>query len=259
MIRLRTLGSVELRAPDNRVLDAVLAQPKRVALLVYLAAARPAGFSSTRSSARAFLAGARRATRARCAEPGASFLTPSLGPDVLTTRGTDEVGVDAERVWCDAVAFRTAVDRGQPAEALELYHGDFLDGFFAEEASGFAEWVEGERAALRELGARGARQLAELHDGQGAHTVAVGWGRKAAELAPDDERAFRRLLGLLERAGDRAGAMQAYDDFAHRLRAEYGRCQRARRGRSSIGCVRRRGCRRWRWTRRRTHVCCRRI
>src|SRR5688572_23190964 len=222
LIRLRTLGSVELRSPDNRVLDAVLAQPKRVALLIYLAAARPTGFHR-RDRLLALFWPELDESRARDAlNQALRFLRQSLGSDVLTTRGADEVGVDAERVWCDAVAFRAAVDRGQPAEALELYHGDFLDGFFAEEASGFAEWVEGERAALRELGARGARQLAEQHDGQGAHTVAVGWGRKAVDLAPDDERAFRRLLGLLERAGDRAGAMQAYDDFAHRLRAEYG-------------------------------------
>ena len=35
-ILLRTLGGVDLRAPDNREIRSVLAQPKRLALLVYL-------------------------------------------------------------------------------------------------------------------------------------------------------------------------------------------------------------------------------
>src|SRR5687767_10825341 len=135
LIRLSTLGSVDLRAPEDRVLDAVLAQPKRVALLVYLAAARPTGFHR-RDRLLALFWPELDESRARDAlNQALRFLRQSLGSDVLTTRGADEVGVDAERVWCDAVAFRAAVDRGQPAEALELYHGDFLDGFFAEEAS----------------------------------------------------------------------------------------------------------------------------
>src|SRR2546425_9525676 len=44
MIELRTLGVVDLRDRDGRELRAVLAQPKRLALLVYLAVARPRGF-----------------------------------------------------------------------------------------------------------------------------------------------------------------------------------------------------------------------
>jgi len=41
MLRLRTFGSVELEDPDGRDLRPVLAQPKRLALLIYLAASRP--------------------------------------------------------------------------------------------------------------------------------------------------------------------------------------------------------------------------
>src|SRR4029079_9345027 len=149
------------------------------------------------------------------------FLRQSLGSEALITRGPDEVGVDSARLWCDASAFRDAMHRGRSADAMQHYTGEFLDGFFAEEATGFAQWVELERGALRELGARGARQLAELHETNGDLTVAVAWGRRMVDYAPDDERAFRRLLGLLDRAGDRAGALQAYDAFARRLREEY--------------------------------------
>jgi serine/threonine protein kinase/tetratricopeptide (TPR) repeat protein len=139
----------------------------------------------------------------------------------LVTRG-EEVGVDSTRLWCDAPAFRAAIDAGQPAEAEALYRGDFVDGFFVENAPGFSEWAEVERAFLRELAARTVRRLAEHHDSRGDHTLAVTFGRREVELAPDDERAFRRLLGLLDRAGDRAGALEAYDAFVLRLDAEFG-------------------------------------
>ena len=44
MIELRTLGAVDLRSADGVELRAVLVQPKRTALLAYLAVADPRGF-----------------------------------------------------------------------------------------------------------------------------------------------------------------------------------------------------------------------
>ena len=44
MIELRMLGSLGLLAPNSRDLQAVLRRPKRLALLAYLATARPQGF-----------------------------------------------------------------------------------------------------------------------------------------------------------------------------------------------------------------------
>jgi DNA-binding SARP family transcriptional activator len=41
MIRVQLLGMVDLRADDGAQVDAVLAQPKRLALLAYLATAAP--------------------------------------------------------------------------------------------------------------------------------------------------------------------------------------------------------------------------
>jgi hypothetical protein len=47
MIRLQTLGQIDLSAADGHELRGILAQPKRLALLVYLgiAAPRHAGWS----------------------------------------------------------------------------------------------------------------------------------------------------------------------------------------------------------------------
>jgi DNA-binding SARP family transcriptional activator len=44
MIELRTLGALELTSTDNSAVGSVLAQPRRAALLSYLALASPRGF-----------------------------------------------------------------------------------------------------------------------------------------------------------------------------------------------------------------------
>ncbi|MFL5615768.1 MAG: hypothetical protein ACJ796_19035 [Gemmatimonadaceae bacterium] len=44
MIRLQVLGPIELHDPEGRELRQVLAQPKRLGLLAYLAASQPFGF-----------------------------------------------------------------------------------------------------------------------------------------------------------------------------------------------------------------------
>ena len=50
MIRLRTLGPLDLRGSDGEELRTILAQPKRVALLAYLALATPRGFTGVTAS-----------------------------------------------------------------------------------------------------------------------------------------------------------------------------------------------------------------
>jgi len=45
--------------------------------------------------------------------------------------------------------------------------------------------------------------------------------RWAASLLPYDEEALRRLLGTLDRVGDRAGVIEAYEAFAARLGQEF--------------------------------------
>src|SRR4051812_37476280 len=46
--------------------------------------------------------------------------------------------------------------------------------------------------------------------------------RRAAALEPLDEGSLRRLLSMLDRAGEPAAALEAFADFARRLEREYG-------------------------------------
>ena len=198
-----------------------MSQPKRFALLAYLAAATPHGFHRRDTLLGLFwpeldLEQGRHALR-----QSLHFLRNRLG-QVVIRRGDEDVGLDPAMLWCDARAFEEALDRSQPGAALELYGGDFLPGFFVSGvAAEFGQWLESERARLRACAARAAWTAAELAEGEGRAADGAHWARRAVAFAPDDESGVRRLMAMLDRIGDRSGALRAYELFAGVLRAEF--------------------------------------
>src|SRR5207249_2991026 len=122
---------------------------------------------------------------------------------------------------CDVAAFERTLRIGQLEEALDLYRGPLLEGFFISDAPEFERWLETERARLQQAAAGAARALAERSESDDDLTRAVRWTRRSIELAPSDEGLVRSLIALLDRQGDRAGALQAYEVFARRVAAEY--------------------------------------
>lgn len=220
MIRLGLFGGVELVDAAGRSVTAVLEQPKRLALLVYLALAAPGAFRS-RDAALALFWPESDEHRARSAlNQALHFLRESLGPGVIARRGGGEVGIAADALWCDAVAFEQAVKSGDATEALRLYQGDLLPGFFIDDAPDFDRWLEEQRARFRREASDAARRLAEAAEQRGELPAAVVWARRSSELSEDDETSLQRLLRLLDRLGDRAGALRAYKAFAARLSRE---------------------------------------
>ncbi len=222
MIELRTLGAVDLRGVAGQELRGVLAQPKRLALLVYLALARPRGFQR-RDVLLALFWPEFDQRRARAAlRKAVHVVRRELGEGVLVSRGDEELGLADGTVWCDVVAFEQALGAQRATEALELYRGDLLDGFFVSGATDFERWIDGERGRLREQAAASAWALAEQAAADERDGVAVQWARRAMDFTPTDEGALRRLIVLFKRMGDRAAALHVYHQFAARLAQEYG-------------------------------------
>src|SRR5439155_26835567 len=89
------------------------------------------------------------------------------------------------------------------------------------QAPEFERWRESGRAGLVGAAARGARALAASCERRSDLTTAAHWARRAIELAPNDESLLRQLIAILDRNGDRAGALQAYEEFAQHLAEEY--------------------------------------
>ena len=220
MIRLRVFGSLELCSDGGRELRAVLAQPKRAGLLAYLAAASPSGFHRRDRLLALFWPELDEAHARDALNTALRFLRREIGRTAIANRGGDEIGVERTVCWSDVAAFRAALDASRYEEALSLYRGDLLDGFFSDGGAPFEDWLERTRAQLRAGAARAARALAEQREREKNFTTAVSCARRAVELSGGDERVLRQLLTLLERLGDRAGAVLAYETFERRLASE---------------------------------------
>ena len=220
MLQLFTLGALRLSDSDGREAAGSRIRPKRLALLAYLAAARPVGFHRRDSLLALFWPELDQQRARHSLSQGLHTLRRSLGEGVVVTRGMEEVGIDRRVLWCDCPTFDDALDRGALEEALALYGGDLLEGVFVADAPGFERWLEDERARLRQRAALAARTLAEQCGKDGRVTSATRWAARAAELDPLDERSLRRLMRARDRAGDRAGALLAYQGFAQRLLEE---------------------------------------
>lgn len=223
MIQLRILGGLDLTGPDGREMRSILAQPKRLALLVYLALANARGFTR-RDGASALFWPEMDAEHARGAlRQAVRFIRKELGSEVLLSRGEEELRVNPQVLRCDAAEFDQACGASDWTGALQHYRGDLLAGVFIADASPELEhWLERERDRLRRRAAAAAWSLVEAAERAGDPVAAAPWARRGVELSPDDEAGVRRLIRILDRRGDRAGALQAYEVFRRRLAAEYG-------------------------------------
>src|SRR5256886_1849566 len=221
MIELRLLGRLSLTSAAGRDVRALLGQPRRLALLAYLAAATPPGFHRRDSLLALFWPELDQEHARAALRQALHVVRDGLGADAVASRGDEEIGLDFAQVSCDVAAFERALGGGRLEEALDLYRGALLEGFFISDAPEFERWLETERGRLQQAAAGGARALAERSESVNDLTRAVRWTRRSIELAPSDEGLVRRLIALLDRQGDRAGALEAYEAFARRVAAEY--------------------------------------
>src|SRR5438876_3779041 len=237
MIRFRMLGGVSLTAADGHEVRSLLAQPRRLALLAYLAAATPRDFQRRDSLVALFWPELDQKHARAALREALHVLRGAVGQGIVTRRGDEEIGLDSDLFWNDVAAFDRAVAAAEWGEALELYRGDLLEGFFISEAPEFERWLETERARLKDAASRSAHALIERSEASGDFAAAASWARRAARLTPFDEELVRHWISLLDRLGDRAKAVQVYDEFASRLAEEY-EMQPATETRALIAAVR---------------------
>lgn len=215
------LGAVELQTAAGMALPSILVQPKRLALLAYIALSAPDGFVRRDLLLPLLWPDLDNARARNALNKAVHHIRQALGDGVLINRGDEELGLAPGRFLCDAVDFERASDREAWSEALRFYRGDLLPGLYLSSAPAFEEWLERERSRLKRLGARTARRAAEARAAEGDVAGAAEAARFAVVLEPDDEPAVRRLIALLDQQGDRAGAMRVYEDLESRLRREF--------------------------------------
>jgi DNA-binding SARP family transcriptional activator len=221
MIELRVLGSPTLIAPDGDEGLSVLAQPRRLALLTYLAMHTADGFHRRDRLLGLFWPEMDEKSARSALTAALSYIKKALGEGVVTTRGKEEVGISSTEVWCDASAFIHEVRHGDPAFAGELYRGDLLEGLIIDVGLDFDRWLEGERARLRRAAVDVMGVVVE--SGVPARGLDVGvWAERAVALDPMDGPSVRRLMEILSASGHRSAVLDVYARFAQRLEEDWG-------------------------------------
>src|ERR1700694_734037 len=180
------LGGLEFRADDGRDPSLVLAHEKRLALLAYLAAARPFGVHR-RDSLVGLLWPELDQEHARAALRKTLYgLRQAIGAESIVANGDETLGISEAALWSDVRAFELALGAHRYLDALALYRGDFLPGFFLTNAPDFYRWVEAVRQELRGKAIRAAWFAAAESEQGGSSADAVHWARFAQQFAPAD-------------------------------------------------------------------------
>jgi DNA-binding SARP family transcriptional activator/Tfp pilus assembly protein PilF len=220
MVILRTFGTLDLRRPDSAPIAELLAQPKRMGLLVFLASVE-ASQVNTRDTVLAVFWPELPTPRARRALNQALYeLRQALGPGVIVSQGDQSIRVERTRLCCDAEAFRSAVEGGALVDAMALYRGEFLDGFFVSGVPEFERWQAQQRDLFRRNASAAAARLSDAALSEGRPEEAVQWAQRHLEIAQHDERALRHLMNLFVQSGNPAEAIEAYTAFASNLKCE---------------------------------------
>jgi serine/threonine-protein kinase len=218
---LDLLGSVDLHGVDRAEADRLLVQPKLIALLAYLAIVGAERRWQRRDHLVALLWPELDQAHARTAlRKAVHMVRGSLGAETLVSRGDEELALAEGLLSCDLVEFSRAIEKGHLARALELYRGDLMPGFHLTGCAEFERWLDDTRTEARERAGAAALALAQQFEKDASYTIASKWARRAVRFAWDDERMLRRALTLLDRSGDRAGALRLYEEFARRLKDE---------------------------------------
>lgn len=148
-------------------------------------------------------------------------LRKTLGEGAIASE-LDELRLDSSFLRVDVVEFQSAIERGSPAEAVELYRAPFLDGFFLTGTPEFAEWCARERSRLGGLYATALEELAEEAEAAGDHAAAIGRWKARVVHDPYDTPATLRLMAALDAAGQRAAALRHARTHEQLLREDLG-------------------------------------
>ncbi len=107
-------------------------------------------------------------------------------------------------------------------EAVALYEGEFLSGFYVRRAAVFEEWLLGMRAYLHQLAVNALQVLAENYAADGRYSAGVIHTQRLLELQPWREEGHRQLMRLLALSGQQSAALKQYDFCRQILKEELG-------------------------------------
>lgn len=223
-LQLRLLGSPEVSVNDVSMVEAL--SSKAQAILYYLAVT---GQPQTRSTLAALLWSELPESNARInLRQALANLRRVVGNYLELDRHTVAFKSDHD-YQVDVVGFRARVGDGGPGQTIErlqeavtLYRGDFLAGFYVRQALDFENWALTEQARLKELVIQALQTLAAHYAERDELAKGMGYVRRLLSLEPWREEAHRQLMLLLARDGQRSASLAQYELCVKALAEELG-------------------------------------
>jgi len=219
-LKLTTLGGVGFLVRTEAT-DELLAQPKRMALLIFLACAKPELHRRDELLA-LFWPDLPDAAARNALSQSLHVLRRTLGDEVIATRGAQEVGVASGVIECDAERFDSRFESGALEEAVALYTGPFLPAFHVNDAGGFESWMELERTRLQLRFVEALSRLGRHAESLQRWTDVVHWRQLLAAQDPLNSTNTAGLVRSMARQGNPAAALKLAEEFLRRLAEELG-------------------------------------
>ena len=166
-----------------------------------------------------------------------SALREVAGRELIIDR--QSVATDAEsQYWLDTEVFESKLqsltatslapaslterDTKLLDEAVQLYKGDFLEGFYVRDAPAFEEWVLSERERLRQLVLQVLYRLAAYCTLRGEYARGIDYTTRLLALEPWHEEVHQQMMLLLALSGQRSAAVEQYQKCRRILAKEMG-------------------------------------
>jgi predicted ATPase/DNA-binding SARP family transcriptional activator len=233
-VRLTLLGQSVAYAGDATIR---CASKKAFALFAFLALDRR---SHSRRALAALFWGGRDAEAARASLRATLFRLPAPMTQCLAIEREALAVVDSAALTCDVARFEALVqsnDVRRLQEAAELYKGHLLQDFDADATPEFDDWLNRERARLKQLAYQlFDRVIAAQYEQLGravpsasnlSYEAAVALAQQWLVLDPAAERAHRWLMRVYLDAGRPEAAQAQYDSCQRALAVAEGRAPTA--------------------------------
>jgi DNA-binding SARP family transcriptional activator len=107
-----------------------------------------------------------------------------------------------------------------PAQAIALYRGDFLQDFYLPDSETFEEWVNGRRAHHQRQVLNALDEVTAVHLQNGRYDAAEKLARQQLTLDNLRESGHRQLMEALAGNGRRRAALSHYESLSQLLQAE---------------------------------------
>ncbi|RIK38769.1 MAG: hypothetical protein DCC55_20105 [Chloroflexi bacterium] len=211
-LELTLLGAPEVRLAGEPVTG--FRSKKAQALLFYLAVT---GHPHTRPALAGLLWGEFAESQARVnLNKTLSNLRELVGDHLLVDRDTVAFQLESAHEL-DVPQFVTAAtaalaerERMALIKVADSYRGDFLAGFYIDDAPAFETWMLHERARLREQVLQVLYAVVDQAAAHGDLAQALDYTRRILALEPWREEAHRWLMLLLAQNGERSAALNQY-------------------------------------------------